>query len=633
MLRKHLRLCVLVAAMMPSGAAAQAQDASPRLSGERMVWRPITLDLDGPTSSETAKPNPFADYRLDVTFSQGERRFTVPGYFAACGTAAETGCAKGAVWRVKFTPDKAGTWRYSIRFRQGKDVAATLSPVGGKPVARWDGASGQVEISPAGTPSDDPRNRGRLIYDGSRYLKYAATGEPFFKVGADAPENMLAFDGFDATPNAKGLRKSWAPHVRDAAGIDLKTYGWQGRGAGILGAVAYLADQGANAVSFLTFNIVGDDQNVFPHLIKGGVKNYEAHGEGERWTEGVHHDRFDVSKLDQWQRVLGYANDRGMFLHFKLQETENDDLMDGGRTERRRILYLREMVARFGHSLALNWNIGEENDQPATDHKAMLAALKALDPYGHLRVMHTFPEDKDSGFTPLLGDLSELTGISLQGSGQDMSDVRPDVLKWVALSVKAGKPWVISYDEPGSADAGAPVDAAYPDARLPSRREVQDDRTLMRGKVLWAILTGGGTGVEYYYGYETGCSDLDCQDHRTRETKWRDGRIALTFFRTHVGRHAQGMRGMDSLIDRRDAYVFAKPGDRYVVYVPDGAETTLRVPKGGVGYRISWYDPRDGGALQAVKVVTASGDGKLVLGTAPSAQDQDWVALVVHASP
>ena len=36
-----------------------------------------------------------------------------------------------------------------------------------------------------------------------------------------------------------------------------------GKGKAIIGAVNYLASKGMNAVSFLTFNIEGDDRNVF----------------------------------------------------------------------------------------------------------------------------------------------------------------------------------------------------------------------------------------------------------------------------------------------------------------------------------------------------------------------------------
>ena len=43
---------------------------------------------------------------------------------------------------------------------------------------------------------------------------------------------------------------------------------------------------------------------------------------------------YDCSKLDQWQVVFDHAQARGLYLHFKLQETENDDT-DPARTARR----------------------------------------------------------------------------------------------------------------------------------------------------------------------------------------------------------------------------------------------------------------------------------------------------------
>ncbi len=85
-----------------------------------------------------------------------------------------------------------------------------------------------------------------------------------------------------------------------------------------------------------------------------------------------------------------------MYLHFKLQETENDDhrgghkkadgyvptSLDGGNLGVQRKLYLREMIARFGHNLALNWNLGEENTQTTTQQQAMIDYIKRIDPYG-----------------------------------------------------------------------------------------------------------------------------------------------------------------------------------------------------------------------------------------------------------
>jgi hypothetical protein len=43
----------------------------------------------------------------------------------------------------------------------------------------------------------------------------------------------------------------------------------------------------------------------------------------------------------------------GLNLHFKTQEIENSQLLDGGVLGNERKLYYRELVARFSHHLAL----------------------------------------------------------------------------------------------------------------------------------------------------------------------------------------------------------------------------------------------------------------------------------------
>lgn len=67
------------------------------LSGELKRWHKVTVTFDGPNTSETANPNPFSDYRLDVTFTHqsSNRSYTVPGYFAACGNAENNSCDSG----------------------------------------------------------------------------------------------------------------------------------------------------------------------------------------------------------------------------------------------------------------------------------------------------------------------------------------------------------------------------------------------------------------------------------------------------------------------------------------------------------------------------------------------------------
>src|SRR5688500_6014695 len=76
-----------------------------QISGELKQWHDVVLTFDGPATSETADPNPFLNYRLNVEFTKGSKKYTVPGYFAADGNSAETSAAVGNKWRVHFVPD------------------------------------------------------------------------------------------------------------------------------------------------------------------------------------------------------------------------------------------------------------------------------------------------------------------------------------------------------------------------------------------------------------------------------------------------------------------------------------------------------------------------------------------------
>ena len=525
-----------------------ATPQSVTFSGETELWHPITLTLDGPSAEEDGATNPFTDFALNVSFSQGSQSYIVPGYFAACGNAAETSCTGGDQWRVHFTPDTIGNWDYEISFREGAGVAING---GGTAVADLDGLSGSFSIGSSTKSGNDFRSsdKGRLSYQGGHYLQFE-NGDPFFKVGADSPENTLAYEDFDATPNRGDRRKDWWPHLDDfssATGAD--AFLWQDtKGQELLGAWSYLADQGVNAVSFLTFSLGGDDENIFPHLLRVSLTEYDGLGRNAQWHQGVHHDRFDVSNFDQWDRVFSYADQLGLFLHFKTMETENDELMDDGAFGPERQLYYRELVARFGHHLALNWNLGEEYTLSTETARQTLTYLDAIDPYGHLRVLHTYPGQWDQHYGPLLGNQSALTGASVQTGNQNFNEVRSTLTEWVSRSHDQGKAWVVALDEPGSASRGVAADSAYPAGQLPQSRNQSDNREAVRRRVLWNTLTAGGAGVEYYYGYQTGCDDLMCQDHETRQSKWNDAANAAAFFNAHIGRSALTMVESDSLL-------------------------------------------------------------------------------------
>ncbi|MEZ5302852.1 MAG: DUF5060 domain-containing protein [Verrucomicrobiales bacterium] len=240
-------------------------DGSVEVSGELKQWHKVTLTLDGPFAHERDnQPNPFADYELRVLFKHesGEPSYVVPGYFAADGDAGETSAECGTKWRAHLSPDKPGTWTYTIQFRAGTKAAMGYKTAS-KPVAILDGKKGSFAVAASDKSGRDLRGIGRLQYVGGHHLRFAGSGEYFLKAGADAPETLLAYADFDntvATKPGKAPLKTFAAHVRDWRPGDPA---WQGgKGKGLVGAINYLSGKGANAFSFLPYNVGGDGDNV-----------------------------------------------------------------------------------------------------------------------------------------------------------------------------------------------------------------------------------------------------------------------------------------------------------------------------------------------------------------------------------
>ena len=522
----------------PLGASRGGDgDGTVTISGDLRQWHKVTLTLEGPFADEQdADPNPFVDYRMTVLFTHesGAPVYEVPGYFAADGDAANSSATSGTNWRAHLSPDKTGLWTYCVSFVRGKD-AAVAKDERVTPLAAFDGKSGTFDVLATNKTGRDFRAQGRLQYVGQHYLRFAGTGEYFLKAGPDAPETLLAYADFDGTqpgrarsarqgkaPPTRGLHR-YEPHLRDWSEGDPT---WkQDRGKGLIGALNYLAAKGVNSFSFLPYNAGGDGDNVWPFVARDDKLHY------------------DCSKLDQWGIVFDHATRLGLYLHFKLQETEIDDnrlgdqretrdvaeSLDGGSLGRERKLYCRELIARFGHLLALNWNLGEENTQSAAEQRDMAQYLRNLDPYDHHIVVHTFPGDQDRVYSALLGNQSVLTGVSLQNP---WDQAHQQTLKWVQQSARAGRPWVVAHDEQNPPNFGVPADPGYQGHDgMPSDGRRKYNLHDIRKLCLWGTIMAGGAGVEYYFGYELPENDLMCEDWRSRDQSWDYCRIALQFLR------------------------------------------------------------------------------------------------------
>jgi hypothetical protein len=610
----RISLLILFATLIFAGCSAPKAT----IHGELKKWHRITLVFEGPETSEMAADNPFLSYRLDVTFTNGNKTYVVPGFYAADGNAAETSAGSGNKWLVRFTPDATGAWSYAVSFKTGERAAVADSPDDFASAGFMDGASGTFAIAESDKAGIDNRAKGRLNYIGEPYLQYAESKQYFIKVGVDAPENLLGYEDFDASTNVFDFRKAWAPHAKDFEAA-ASEYTWQeGKGKNLLGAIRYLASEELNVFSFLTFNVDGDDRNIIPHLLKVPAAEYETYANikknKEAWENYFYKTRFDVSKLAQWERIFEYAETQGMFLHFKTHETETDHLMDQGVFGVEGKLYYRELIARFGHHLSMNWNLGEENNQPIEEVKKVANYVHHLDPYKHHLVIHTFP-NKDDRYGELIGDQSPLTGASLQLSDAEFHDVHPRVLKWRHKSDSTGRPWALAVDEPGKANI----------ALLPDDEDMEHN--LARENALWGPLMAGAFGVEWYFGYQSPNSDLTCQDFRSRDLFWDQNRYARRFFEKHIP--FWKMKPADELTIDDQSFCLAAKDEIYVVYLKSGQETTsLQLGDSGKAFAVRWYDPRNGGDLQLGSQQNVVGNGIVSVGIPPKEKQKDWVVLI-----
>jgi hypothetical protein len=299
----------------------------------------------------------------------------------------------------------------------------------------------------------------------------------------------------------------------------------------------------------------------------------------------------------------------GLMLHVITHETETDEELGGGPDlNDARKLYLRELVARFAHHPAVMWNLGEENDMPDADRKEIAAYIRALDPYDHPITVHTHNRRALTSYDGILGDPS-FEATSIQG---EMAAANEETIELRRRSAEAGRPWAIFHDEQTSADTGVMPDADDPAHDLPRKGE------------LWGNLMGGGSGVEWYFGYKYDHMDLNAEDWRSRHIMWQQTRHALDFFQSHLP--FTEMAPDNALASAEGAFVLAKPGEVYAVYLPDGGTTELELGEGE--YTVGWYDPLEGGALQVGTVESVTGPGKRSLGLPAAKRDQDWAVLV-----
>jgi hypothetical protein len=569
-------------------------DESAVVSGKLKKWHPLTLSFTGPYAEETdSSPNPFLDYRLQVTFTGPSGQiYTVPGYFDGQEKGGEV---VGGMWRVRFSPDQAGTWSYQASFRTGSNVAVDLSPTAGVPTD-IDGVSDTFDVADRDPAAYGFLKWGRLEYVGNHYLKFR-DGPYWLEGGINSPENWLGYAGFDNTPQA---HHTFAPHVEDwRADNALFDATSPDGGKGLIGAMNYLGSQGVNSIYFLPMNIGGDGQDTSPYA---GSVDWSGSGS----NDNLH---FDTSKLRQWGIAFANAQRRGIQLQFVLNEAEeaNKRELDDATLGVERKLFYREMVARYAHNPALQWNISEEYDHvyplsPETV-KEFAGYIQQIDPYDHPITVHN-RYDPDLSWTPFLGDdRFSTTAFQYPGRYAGHGD---EVEEWRQKTTSAGRPIPISMAE---LETATPFNA--------------DEQ---RRAILWPTYLSGGQ-LSWYVKDE----DRTLENFRTYEQLWTYTLYARSFVQKKLP--FWEMEPQDGLLTGESTdvggggQVFVKPGQVYAVYLPNATSTgTLDLSGASGSFQKRWYNPRTGSFEGPAQ--TISGGEQLSLDAPPSAPSDDWVVLI-----
>ncbi len=570
-------------------------------NGTIKKWHKIELSLIGPTLKE--EESTFKNYRLDVVFtSPSNKVYKVPGFFDADGNPTNTGATKGNVWKARFCAGEEGTWNYSVFFVTGVNVAAEL--VGGDASSAPDGQTGTFIVGSQDKSGKDFRAKGKLEYVGEHYLQFA-NGENFIKCGANSPEVIMAdkdFDGSTVTNSYGNVN-----HDFQASNWNAGDPTWKdGKGKGIIGVVNYLSNQGVNSHYFISMNILGDGKRTFPYV------DYNSP------------NVFDVSKLGQWELVFSQFDAKGLMIHFQTTETENTQYfenLEGGVKSvifsNARKIYYRELIARFGHHLAITWNVGEEINAPfsqlantTTQQKLFAERIRNLTYYKDNITAHNGGFGQNTAielYTPLLGD-ANYTGTSLQLAFGNTS-THNDVKYWWTKSEQTIPKWVICFDEPYA-------------------KGVTTDLDLLRKETIWATLLAGGQ-MEWYHGSG---DDLKTNlDYTTLENQWKTIGIAANFMNKYFSKDIHKMSPNDDLIKNENIinnFALAEIGKTYLFYLKNGGNPLVNLSfANGKTFTVKWFDPVNGGSLINGKDVKAK-SGFVSLGNPPKNFTQDWVVIV-----
>ncbi len=442
----------------------------------------------------------------------------------------------GNIWKVRFAPEITGSWSFNVA----------------SPIIQFNRYEGGFKVLPFSEcdnndgPPLDLNCYGRLEYVGGHYLRFQ-NGVYWIKSGIDDPENFIG----------------------DAFGD------WEAKRE----AIDYLSSKGVNSIYVITNNVDGDRNDTWPWV---GDTPQEAKANS---------NRFNIAKLQQWEDFFSYVQSKGIVLHIVLND---DSAWDGYDKD----LYIREMIARFGHHPGIIWNIGEEANEIFSneEQEALAADIQRRDPFNHPVTVHR------KAPWPFVGNLSfDLTSIQIGDGSRDFSSANVENYNDIVIthreqSVEQCHPLPVMIDE-------------TPRVTLVNNQT----QTKMRTQVLYPIFFGGGNYELHYqdeYGQNGNVTIQDLEPMLEDMHRARQFVESLPF---------PEMEPCNELLAGQSNYCFGKDGNVYAIYLPAGRELAVDLTKSVGSYNIAWFNPRTG---ELSKSGSVTGGG---VRTFNPPDNNDWV--------
>jgi hypothetical protein len=273
--------------------------------------------------------DPFEDATLTgtLTTEDGSHHWDVDGFCDA---------DNGSVFRIRFMAPQAGSYKYSVTYRQGGFQQTST------------GTFRAIDAHRRGTIRVDPKYPWHFIWEG--------TGEHYFFNGTTAFWLMGWRDERTIQYSVERLHRLQINRIRVAvAGRTNMFYGEP--------------------------VMIGPSWTVF-------LTPWPAEKTDDYTHPGFDYSRFNVSYWQKYERMLKFARDRDMIISLVLDMSDGKIHPAAGSGDEHR--FIRYAAARFGAFSNITWDLGDDldsyRDEKWTHETGML--LQGWDPYQHLETSH-----------------------------------------------------------------------------------------------------------------------------------------------------------------------------------------------------------------------------------------------------